>query len=229
MAYTYEYPRPAVTVDTVVFGATGGALQVLLIQRAGEPFVGSWAIPGGFVDPDEDLDDAARRELAEETGVAISFLEQLYTFGTPGRDPRGHVITVAYVALVRPEQVHVRAASDARAAGWFQIDALPPLAFDHDRILDVALRRVRAKVQYQPIGFELLPEDFTLGQLQEVYETVLGRAVDKRNFRRKIKQMGVLEATGRRQTGVPHRAPELFRFDRARYLRLLEDGLEFEL
>jgi 8-oxo-dGTP diphosphatase len=229
VTYTYEYPRPALTVDAVVFGLTRKSLQILLVERGGEPFKGCWALPGGFVGEGEDLQEAARRELEEETGVALSFLEQLYTFGAPGRDPRGRVVTVAYFALVRPEQVEVFAASDAAAAAWFPIDRLPPLAFDHDRIVGIATERLRGKVRYEPLGFDLLPESFTLGQLQELYETVLGRSIDKRNFRRKIKQMDVLHATGERQPGTPHRAPELFRFDPTRYQQLVRRGLEFEL
>jgi len=158
--FSYEYPRPAVTVDCVVFTLDLDKLKVLLIQRDHDPYAGFWAIPGGFVDESESLEGAARRELEEETGLRIRFLEQLYTFGEVGRDPRGRVITVAYWALVRRPQHRPRAASDARQANWFALRALPSLAFDHARILEVARDRLRAKVRYQPIGFELLPAKF---------------------------------------------------------------------
>ena len=176
MPFTYEYPRPALTVDCVVFGFDGGGLQVLLIRRALEPFLGSWALPGGFVDMDEDLDQAARRELQEETHLSRVFLEQLFTFGTPGRDPRGRVVSVAYYALVRPDQHPATGDSDASEAAWHPVDQLPPLAFDHTQIIAKALERLRGKIRYQPVGFELLPKHFTLTQLQSLYEAILGRS-----------------------------------------------------
>ncbi|MCA9637640.1 MAG: NUDIX hydrolase, partial [Myxococcales bacterium] len=166
MSFTYEYPRPALTVDCVVFGVDEGGLKILLIERDIEPFAGRWALPGGHVHIDEEIEDAARRELEEETGVDKLFLEQLYTFGAVDRDPRGRVVTVAYYALVRLADHRVRAATDARDAAWFAADALPPLAFDHAKIVEVARARLRGKVRYEPIGFELLPRKFTLSQLQ---------------------------------------------------------------
>ncbi len=190
--YTYEYPRPALTVDCVVFGLDEEDLKVLLIQRAGDPFAGRWALPGGFVDVDETLDVAARRELEEETGLRIRFLEQLYTFGAVHRDPRDRVVTVAYYALVRLADHKLRAASDARDARWCSVSRPPRLAFDHAHILRLAHERLRGKVCYQPIGFELLPAKFTLRHLQHLYETILGRPLDKRNFRKKILGMDLL-------------------------------------
>ncbi len=239
MPYTYPYPRPSVTVDCVIFGWDGGdALQVLLIQRAKAPFAGKWALPGGFVDMDESLEAAALRELREETGVEDIFIEQLFTFGTPGRDPRGRVISVAYFALINLEDHPVRPADDAQRVQWFPIDQLPPLAFDHDQIFAVALERLQAKVRYQPIGFELLPSTFTLGQLQRLYEAVLGPDVklNKRNFRTRILKMGVLREKGM-QTGVAHRPARLYSFDdkkyrelqRSRYQDLLRRGVDFEV
>src|SRR5678816_2135166 len=166
MPYTYEYPRPAVTVDCVVFGLDQGALKILLIKRNGAPFAGCWALPGGFVDPNETLDAAARRELGEETGLRDVFLEQLYTFGDPGRDPRGYTVSVAYYALVRQEQHIPQPSSDASEAVWYPASKLPKLAFDHDKIIQTAVARLQGKVRYQPIGFELLARKFTLTELQ---------------------------------------------------------------
>src|SRR4051794_34611068 len=166
-------PGPALTVDCVVFGLDEGDLKVLLVQRDLEPFKGKWALPGGFVHADESVDEAARRELSEETGVHHVFLEQLYTFGEVDRDPRGRVVSVAYYALVRLSDHRVKAATDARDAAWFPVWDAPRLAFDHDRILQAALARLKGKVRYQPIGFQLLPPKFTLTQLQRLYETLL--------------------------------------------------------
>ncbi len=192
-----------VTVDIVLFTISNARLQVLLIRRLAEPFRGSYALPGGFVLPDESLDEAASRELSEETGVGDVFLEQLYTFGQPQRDPRGRVVTVAYFALV-PNTEALRPGTDASAAGWFSVDELPPLAFDHADILTTAHTRIRNKLDYSNVGFELLPEKFTLSELQAVHETILGTKLDKRNFRRKIAQQDFLKplkefrATGRK-------------------------------
>lgn len=231
MPYTYEYPRPALTVDCVIFGYDAESqLKVLLIQRAHEPFKDQWALPGGFVDMDEDLETAALRELEEETGVRNVFIEQLYTFGAPQRDPRGRVVSVAYYALVNLLEHPVKAASDARNVQWFPVDSLPSLAFDHQRIVEVAIYRLRAKVRYQPIGFELLPEQFTLTQLQDLYETVLGlkaldQSLNKRNFRTRILKMGVLEEVGI-QEGVSHRPARLYRFNKEKYEQLLRENQE---
>jgi 8-oxo-dGTP diphosphatase len=219
----------ALTVDCVVFGFDGEALKVLLIRRAAAPYAGRWALPGGFVRADEALEDAARRELEEEAGVRELFLEQLYTFGDPRRDPRGRVVTVAYYALVRLGGHTVRAATDAGDARWFPAEAPPPLAFDHATILAAALERLRAKVRYQPIGFELLPPKFTLSELQQLYETLLGTALDKRNFRKKILATGVLAELAERQRAVHHRAAKLYRFDRVRYGELVRRGGDFAI
>ena len=186
MAHTYQYPRAALTVDCVVFGFDEGDLKLLLIQRDIEPFEGRWALPGGFVRVDESLEEAALRELQEETGVSEVYLEQLYTFGRPDRDPREHVVTVAYYALVKLSNHSVKAATDARNAAWFDVCDLPRLAFDHDDIIEVALQRLKAKVRYEPLGFELLPPKFTIPQLQKLYEAIFGTELDKRNFSRKM-------------------------------------------
>ncbi|GAB5559251.1 MAG: NUDIX domain-containing protein [Synoicihabitans sp.] len=229
MPFTYEYPHPAVTVDAVVFGFDETDLKVLLIQRAQSPHKGEWAIPGGFVELDEDLETAARRELEEETGLRRLFLEQLYTFGAPERDPRERVISVAYYALVKLTDHAVRAASDARNVAWFPVADLPELAFDHEEVMDVALKRLKGKIRYEPIGFELLPKAFPLSELQRLYETLLEHPLDKRNFRKKILSMGLLEDTGEIQQDVAHRAARLYRFDQKAYRRLLKKGFNFEL
>jgi len=229
VSFTYEYPRPSVTVDCVVFGVDEQTLKILLIERDVEPFRGEWALPGGFVRLDEDLESAARRELAEETGVTKLYLEQLYTFGAVERDPRGRVITVSYYALVRLAEHRVKAATDARNAAWVAIDDLPRLAFDHRKIVEVARDRLRGKVRYEPIGFELLPRKFTLTQLQTLYEIVLERSLDKRNFRKKILGMDLLVDLEEFEAGVAHRAARLYRFDERRYRRLVKRGFNFEV
>jgi 8-oxo-dGTP diphosphatase len=228
MPYTYEFPRPSLTVDCIIFGLDESSqLKVLLIQRGGEPFKGCWALPGGFVDMEENLERSALRELEEETGVKDVFVEQLYTFGDPGRDPRGRSVSVAYYALVNLAEHPVQPASDAQEAQWFALEHLPVLAFDHNDILQIAVNRLRAKVRYQPIGFELLPEQFTLSQLQKLYETILGvqEPLNKRNFRTRILKMGVLKEVGK-QDGVAHRPAVLYSFDKERYEQLARERYE---
>jgi 8-oxo-dGTP diphosphatase len=193
---TYEYPRPALTVDIVAFSIQNKKLSVLLIKRAKEPYLGMWALPGGFVSIDEDIEAAAERELAEETGLRGAYLEQLYTYGNPDRDPRGRVVSVAHFALIPSnEPIHPNGESEAAKASWYALDQLPQLAFDHAEIIAYALRRLRYKLEYTAVGFQLLPETFTLTQLQHTYEIILGEALDKRNFRRRILDAGVIEAT----------------------------------
>ena len=230
MPHAYDYPRPAVTVDCVVFGLDDKDLKVLLIERALDPFRGAWALPGGFVRADsETLDEAAARELREETGLANVFLEQLHTFGAIDRDPRERVISVAYFALVNLHDHRVRAATDASDAGWFSTDDLPSLAFDHAHIFAVAQQWLRSKVRYQPIGFELLPKKFTLRQLQRMYEKILERSLDKRNFRKKVLGTGLLVELDEIEKDVAHRAARLYRFDQRKYRRLARKGFNFEV
>lgn len=201
--------RHLVTVDIIIFTLRENDLQVLLVKRQYPPFAGKWAIPGGFVHAEESLEDAARRELQEETGVADVMIEQLYTFGDPRSDPRGRVITVAYFALV-PAPLAVHGASDASAARWWSMYDLPALGFDHAAILEYALTRLRYKLEYTAAAFRLLPETFTLTELQKAYEIVLATPLDKRNFRRRILETGILEETGgRRGRGRP---AKLYRF-----------------
>jgi 8-oxo-dGTP diphosphatase len=229
MPFTYEYARPALAVDAVVFGLDDDELKVLLIQRDLEPFLGKWALPGGFVRIGESLEEAVLRELQEEAGLSQVFLEQLYTFGAMDRDPRERVVTVAYYALVKLSDHRVKAATDARDAAWFAVPEATGLAFDHDRIVATALQRLKSKVRYQPIGFELLPPQFTLSQLQRLYETVLEQPLDKRNFRKKILSMDFLVALDEVEKDVAHRAARLYRFDRKKYERLQKRGFNFEI
>lgn len=221
--------RPLVTVDCVVFGLDESQdLRLLLIQRKYEPYQGAWALPGGFIKKDEPLEEAARRELKEETSLEEVFMEQLYTFGTPNRDPRGQVISVAYFALINLNEHPTQADSDASDAQWFMLSELPTLAFDHAQIIDTAYKRLEAKVRYQPIGFELLPEKFTLSELQRLYETILGRSLNRRNFRSKILKMDILEQL-ERQKDVPHRPAYLYQFNEEKYRELTQKGFAFAI
>ena len=209
--YSYEYPHPAVTVDIVIFTIRDARLKLLLIRRAGEPYRGKWALPGGFIHLDEDLDASARRELEEETGVSGVYLEQLYTFGAPQRDPRERVITVAYYALIPSDKLQLRAATDAEAVGWFGMDELPQLAFDHTDIIAMAHERLVAKLDYSTIAFQFMGGDFTLSELQSVYEIILREELDKRNFRKWALALEQIEETGRERRDGAHRPAKLYR------------------
>ncbi len=209
--YCYDYPRPMVTVDVVVFAMRDGELEVLLVRRGRQPYAGQWALPGGFVDEDEALEAAARRELTEETALEDVFAEQLYSFGNPGRDPRGRTISVAYYALMSGDQAKtVRAGDDAAEAQWFAVNDLPELAFDHDQIVSCARERLAGKIQYTTVAFHLLPAEFTLTQIQRVYEMIWDRELDRRNFRKWITNLDVLEETGR-QHSSGRRPAKLYR------------------
>ena len=211
MSYQYDYPHPAVTADVVVFTIENDDLKVLLIQRAQEPFEGEWALPGGFVEIDESLGQAAKRELKEETGVNASFLEQLYTFGRPDRDPRERIITVAYYALIPFDQLSIAAGDDARDARLYSTDELPALAFDHDSILRIAKDRVKERLSDSFYAFQMLPKAFTMYELRRVYELFLGEVLDKRNFRKKIIALDQIEETGEKRESVRHRPARLYR------------------
>ena len=214
-----------VTVDIVIFTIQEGVLKVLLVKRLIEPFIGQFAIPGGFVLEDEDLEQAAVRELREETGVSDVYLEQLYSFGKPDRDPRGRVVTIAYFALISADR-KLKAGSDAAEAAWFAIDDLPPLAFDHATILNYALERLRNKLEYTTVGFQLLPEKFTLTELQEVYGAILGKKLDKRNFRRKMSVLKILKPLPEYRRGG-QRPAQLYRFVATRFEKLKDKGILF--
>jgi len=215
---THDATSPLrVAVDIVVFTVADQDLKVLLIKRGIEPYKGAWALPGGFVLEDESVDDAARRELAEETSVEDIYLEQLYTFGEVDRDPRTRVVTVAYFALIDADSVEIHGGTDASQAAWHSMYSTPTLAFDHDTILGLALRRLRYKLEYAPVAFQLLPDEFTLSQLQATYEVILAQPLDKRNFRRKILGLDILRDTGRTRSDGPHRPARLFAFRQDRF------------
>lgn len=207
-----DYQCPSVTVDILVFTIEASELKVLLIKRAVEPFKDEWALPGGFIKMDESLESAAIRELVQETGVKNVYMEQLYTFGDVGRDPRSRVITVAYFALVPSAKLDLKASTDAKDVAWFSIKKMPKLAFDHKKIIDYATNRLMSKIEYSNIAYGLLPIKFRLSELQKVYEVILNKKMDKRNFRKWILSLGLLETTGEKDVDGAHRPAELFRF-----------------
>lgn len=217
------------TVDAVVFGYENGIISVLLIKRKYDPFKNTWAIPGGFVKESETLETAVERELYEETGVKINYLEQLYTFGSPSRDPRGRVVSVAYVGLVRPNVFKISANTDAADVQWFDMESLPELGFDHLEILQKALGRLQAKITYEPIGFELLDTKFPFSDLEKIYTTLLGREIDRRNFRKKIKSLDVLDELDESVSKGAGRPAKLFQFNIEKYYQLKAEGIIFEI
>ncbi|KAA6184566.1 NUDIX hydrolase [Thiohalocapsa marina] len=220
--HCYAYPHPAVTTDVVVFTIRDERLQTLLIRRVGPPFEGCWALPGGFLDIDEDLDRCAARELREETGVADLYLEQLCTFGAVDRDPRERVISVAYFALAPAARLQLKAGDDAADAAWFPFHALPPLAFDHDRIIHTAHERLVSKLDYSTIAFQFLPETFTLSELQRIYEILVDAPIDKRNFRKWALAIQQVEETGELRRHGSHRPARVYRLtdrNRITYLK----------
>ena len=224
--YTYKYPHPSVTTDCVIFGFDGTKLQVLLVERGLEPYKGKWAFPGGFVKMDESCEEGALRELKEETGLTGAYIEQFRTFSDPNRDPRERVITVAYYALVRIQDV--KAGDDAAKAGWFALDEVPQLAFDHDRILRAALKRLRERIHFEPIGFELLPEKFTMTQLQHLYEAILGVKFDRRNFYTKMHNLGLLTQLEETVPLVNKKEAYLYSFNPESYNEMKEKGFRLE-
>lgn len=222
MEYCYPYPHPAVTTDMVIFTIRQSQLCVLLIKRRDEPFKNQWALPGGFVAEDEDIEQCAMRELREETGIDKVYLEQLYTFGSPDRDPRERVITVAYYALLPSDQLAIQAASDAVDVKWFEVTSIPKLGFDHNKIVNIAQQRLIAKLDYSTIAFQLLPDLFTLTEVQRVYEIILGQAIDKRNFRKQILALDNLQKTKQQKRDGAHRPAFLYKLkkrDRIEWIR----------
>jgi 8-oxo-dGTP diphosphatase len=225
--YTYKYPRPSVTTDCVIFGYdTKEGLSVLLIKRGIEPFKDHWAFPGGFIKMDEDAETGARRELKEETSLETAHIEQFGCFSEVNRDPRERVITIAYYALVKKSEVV--GGDDASEAHWFPIDNVPPLAFDHDRILRVALKTLKEKIHFIPIGFELLPSVFTMPQLQELYESILEVKFDRRNFSNKMLKLGILTVVGERPKNAGTRIPITYKFNEDNYNELKSKGFRLE-
>jgi len=227
--YIYEYPRPAVTTDCVIFGFDKGELKVLLVERGIEPYKGKWALPGGFINMEEDADACALRILKKETCLENIFMEQLYTFSGVDRDPRYRVISIAYYALVKLSDYNPEVGLDTSNINWFPISEIPELAFDHSKILYSAQERLKGKIKYQPIGFELLPERFTLPELHQLYETVLGVSLDRRNFRKKMLSFDFLVDENDFQRGARNRAPKIYSFNKKRYEELSEKGFYFEL
>ena len=219
-----------VAVDAVVFGyEPKGNLSVLLIKRGISPYKNTWALPGGLVLENETLEAAVKRELKEETGIKIDYLEQLYTFGKPKRDPRNRVISVSYFVLVRPNNFKILADTDADEAKWFSINDLPKLAFDHKAIFNVALKRLKAKVLYQPVGFDLLNKEFPFSDLEQLYSAILEQNIDRRNFRKKIMSFGFLVETDRVQQEGSGRPGKIFKFNKEKYDALLDGGLHFDI
>ena len=224
--YCYKYPHPAVTTDCVIFGFNGERLQVLLIERGIEPFKGRWGFPGGFLKMDETAEEGAKRELKEETGLENAYIQQLHTFSAPNRDPRERVITIAYYALVKIQEV--KGGDDAASARWFPLDEIPPLAFDHDYILRMATQRLREQIHFQPIGFELLPEKFTIRELQSLYEAILGINFDRRNFAKKMLHLEILTELDETVWRTPKREARLYKFNAEKYEELKRKGFRIE-
>lgn len=224
--FCYRYPHPAVTTDCVIFGFDGERLQVLLIERGIEPFKGRWAFPGGFIKMDETAEEGALRELKEETGMENAFIQQFHTFSNPLRDPRERVITIAFYALVRIQEV--KGGDDAASARWFPLDEIPALAFDHDHMLRMATQRLRQEIHFHPIGFELLPEKFTLRELQSLYEAILGISFDRRNFAKKMLHLEILNELDETIWPTPKREAKLFSFNAGKYEELKRKGFRIE-
>lgn len=219
-------------VDAIVFGySQSDGVSVLLIKRKYEPFKNQWALPGGFVKQEESLEEAVKRELTEETGIKVNYLEQLYTFGEPDRDPRYRVVSVAYFLLVKSNKYKkLKASSDAESAQWFSIKELPQLCFDHRKIVSTAIERVRAKIRYQPIGFELLDQKFPFSDLEKLYTTLLDRPIDRRNFSKKIHALNILDETNEfAKTKGAGRPSKLFSFNKKLYKQLEKEGINFEI
>ena len=224
--YCYKYPHPAVTTDCVIFGFDGSELQVLLIERGIEPFKGKWAFPGGFLNMDETAGEGALRELKEETGLENAYIEQFNTYSEPGRDPRERVITIAHYALVRIQEV--KGGDDAAKAQWFPIDEVPQLAFDHDKILRDAMRKLRERIHFEPIGFELLPEKFTMRDLQILYESILGVKFDRRNFAKKMMHYELLNQLDETVRPTAKRDALLYSFNKENYELFKKKGFQLE-
>ena len=224
--YCYKYPHPAVTTDCVIFGFDGSELQVLLIERGIEPFKGKWAFPGGFLNMDETAQEGALRELKEETGLENAYIEQFNTYSDPGRDPRERVITIAHYALVRIQEV--KGGDDAAKAQWFPIDKVPQLAFDHDKILRDAMRKLRERIHFEPIGFELLPEKFTMRDLQILYESILGVKFDRRNFAKKMMHYELLNQLDETVRPTAKRDALLYSFNKENYELFKKKGFQLE-
>ncbi len=219
----------AVSIDCVLFGFDGGELKILLIERNEEPFKDWWALPGNLVGSNESVDQSAFRILQELTGLTDVYMEQYYTFGEVDRHPQGRVITIAYYAILRlgGDKALKPLSTFAKRAQWINVRELPRLAFDHQHIFEKGLEKIKRRIKHLPIAFELLPEKFTLTQVQNVYELILGKKLDKRNFRKKILSFGVLKELDEKQKGVSFRAATLYRFDKRKYAKLYGKEISF--
>lgn len=224
--YCYKYPHPSVTTDCVIFGFDGSKLKVLLIERGIEPYKGRWAFPGGFLKMEESAEEGALRELQEETGLTGAYIEQFHTFTDPKRDPRERVITIANFALVRIQDV--KGGDDAAKAQWFALDEIPQLAFDHDMILRMAQSRLRERIHFQPIGFELMPEKFTMKDLQELYEAILEVKFERSNFAKKMLHYELVEQLEETVWPTPKREARLYRFNKKNYEEFKKKGFQLE-
>lgn len=226
LKYCYKYPHPAITTDCIIFGFDGIDLKILLIKRGIEPFMGQWAFPGGFLNPYESAEEGAERELYEETGLKNVHIEQLHTFSAPDRDPRERVITIAFIALVKIQEVS--GGDDASDAKWFAINKMPKLAFDHDSIFKIAIERLKERIYFYPIGFELLPEKFTMKELHTLYETILNVKFDRRNFSKKMFKLDLLKKLDETKYPTPKKEAILYRFNLEKYKELKNKGFRFE-
>lgn len=224
--YCYEYPHPSVTTDCVIFGFDGSELNVLLVKRGVEPYKGCWAFPGGFMKMYENAETGARRELKEETGLDTAYMKQFHAFTDPNRDPRERVVTIAYYALVKMEEV--RGGDDAEEARWFPLGTVPQLAFDHDRILRTAQQELRRQIHFEPIGFELLSEKFTIRDLQNLYEAILDVKFDRRNFYNKMKKLELLVQLDETVRQSAKKDALLFKFNSEKYYELKQKGFRLE-
>lgn len=212
-SYTYKYPHPSVTTDCVIFGFDGKDLNILLVERGLEPFKGAWALPGGFLKMDETVEECAKRELQEETNVSNVFLEQFHIFSAVDRDPRERVLTVAFYALVKPSDYEVIGGDDASQAEWFEQNELPPLAFDHEEVINMAKECLKEKLRTKPIAFKLLNDKFSMTELQTLYEVILDTKYDRRNFYRKALSSGFLSEEGVSEKVQASRRTNLYSFD----------------
>ncbi len=223
----HDFDKPSLTVDCVVFGYDLKALKVLLVNRKEAPFKNHWALPGGFLKTKtETFEDTATRVLATKTGLTNLYMEQLYTFGAVERDERGRVVSVVYFALVNPHNYQITNGLMNNETQWFAFDELPNLAFDHSKIVAMAQKRLQNKVRYQPIGFDLLDKEFTISELQRLYETIVGFAIDRRNFRKKMLALEIIQATGEKRAIGGHRSPDVYVFNKEKYDELVENGFE---
>jgi hypothetical protein len=228
MNFYNKHPKILLAVDSIIFGFNENELKLLILKRKFEPAKGGWSLMGGFVEPGESLDKAAKRIVKQLTGLHKVYMEQLYAFGALDRDPGGRIVSVAYFSLIKINN-HDRERVKEHGAEWFSLSELPKLIFDHSEMVKKALRKLRVRARTQPIGFELLPEKFTIPQLQSLYEAIYDTPFDKRNFRRKILSMGLLEKLDEKEKETSKKGAFYYRFNKEKYEELLQVGLNFEI